>query len=515
MNLLSPLGAACALCVIIFASAAPAAPTSIDWPDTPAARCAKARFQAQNAPGDDAMRAYLLRYRSPVSLEKTSLEDRLKKFHSFRDQIGLLEVGEVRDQGKLAIDVIAKSKSLSIWLKFHFELEEQAPHYLRQMEARPTNPPSETVGEYDPRTKLRDLAEQVRKDMKAPALAVAVVRGGKIVEKAAVGIREYGRNDPVRIDDRFHIGSVTKSFTSTMIGKLVEDRLLSWDTTIGQALPDVDMQDEYRAVTLEQILHHRGGIPPIPESDEFDTSTIKDWQAKRQRGRQLLLERVLSEKPAVTPGTTMVYSNAGYVVAASMAERASGRTWEDLIRSTVFKPLGMTTAGFGWPATKEQPDQPRGHFGAPPDVRVQKIGQHGLGDFDIGTYCAPAGDVSCSIEDLARFASFHLRGLHGQDGVLKAKTIQRLHTPSASDTGKKRYASGWGLSETDSGEPIHWHNGSAGTFFALVFIYPESNLAVAIATNAGIRASAYVEKMADVIWQHRKDSKTDARLTGK
>ena len=141
-------------------------------------------------------------------------------------------------------------------------------------------------------------------------------------------------------------------------------------------------------------------------------------------------------------------------------------------------------------------------------MRVQKIGEHGLGDFDIGTYAAPAGDVSCSIEDLARYASFHLQGLQGQDGAIKAKTIRRLHTASASDTGKRRYASGWCLSETDSGEPTHFHNGSAGTFFALLYIYPESDLAIVIATNVGIQASSYVEEMADVIHQRMKKKKT-------
>ena len=493
---------ACALAPLLLLTSALAGdgPASVEWPDTPVARCAKAHFEAHNAEGDEAMRQYLLRHRSPESLEETSLEDRLREFRSIRNQVGTLEVEDVRAESDFSADVIAKSKALGMWLRFQFEVEKDPPHHIIKFEGRPTRPPEGTVAQYSDWVSLRDLAEQVRSRMKAPALAVAVVHGRKVVDKAVVGVREYARSEAVQPDDRFHLGSVTKSFTSTMIGKLVEDKVLRWDTTIGEALPDMVMRDEYRDVRLEQVLQHRGGIPSWSSLDEFDAAPGADWQLARRHGRKQVVERVLLDEPAATPGTRMVYSNAGYVVAAYMAERASKRSWEDLIRSMVFGPLDLKTAGFGWPATDARPDQPRGHFGVPPNQRVQQIGEHGLGDFDLGTYYAPAGDVHCSIDDLARYASFHLEGLRGKDGVLKASTIRRLHTPPDAN-GSMKYAAGWGIKQTDSGEPVHWHNGSAGTFFALVFIYPQSDLAVVIATNAGMNASAYVEKMAYKIYK--------------
>jgi CubicO group peptidase (beta-lactamase class C family) len=134
----------------------------------------------------------------------------------------------------------------------------------------------------------------------------------------------------------------------------------------------------------------------------------------------------------------------------------------------------MASADIGWPATSARPDQPRGHAGERPLA---------LGEGRLGAWLAPAGDVCCSIEDLARFASAHLRGLRGEDGLLRAATVELLHTPPEAASGRQVYAHGW-VVRRDGGEPIHWHNGSAGTFFAQVELAPQGNRAFAVAVNA-------------------------------
>jgi CubicO group peptidase (beta-lactamase class C family) len=177
-----------------------------------------------------------------------------------------------------------------------------------------------------------------------------------------------------------------------------------------------------------------------------------------------------------------------------MAERAADRPWEELMRRLVFEPLKLRSAGFGWPATPARPDQPLGHVGTAPDLTVEEVGGSLLGD---GDYFGPAGNVHCSIEDLARFAAFHLRGLTGQDGALKAETVRRLHTPAPGE----HYAGGWVVKEIEPGKYVHLHEGTAGSFFTKVQLYAESDLAIVAVANCGPAAGPFFHKMTKAIYR--------------
>src|SRR5262249_12649333 len=75
---------------------------------------------------------------------------------------------------------------------------------------------------------------------------------------------------------------------------------------------------------------------------------FEGWSGPATDQREAFTAYVLGRPPAFEPGT-MRYSNAGYTVAAAMAERVTGERWGDLVRTRIFEPLGMTSAGFGWP----------------------------------------------------------------------------------------------------------------------------------------------------------------------
>ena len=119
-------------------------------------------------------------------------------------------------------------------------------------------------------------------------------------------------------------------------------------------------------------------------------------------------------------------------------------------------------------------------------------------------YIGPAGNVHCSIEDFARFAAFHLQGLRGHDGLLKAATVRRLHTPPKDIDSD--YACGWHVGKTDEGEAMYWHGGGSGIFVAHVTLYPDSNLAIVMATNRFGSVLPYLTKMRDAI--HRRMKQT-------
>ncbi len=375
----------------------------VTWPDTRAGRWAKAYVEAYNTPGKDSLRRFVKEHFSDSYLRDNPLETVVSDHFQTRGMLNKLEVRSVTADGDFIVGVIVPAKPYG-WAEFRIELSPKPPHDITNLRIGPAPEPAaktRTAKDYTEWQNLRDLVEQVRHDAGAPAVVAAIVRGGQIVEKAASGVRRFDRSDRVQIGDRFHLGSVAKSFTATMIGKLVEDGILRWDMTISQVLDDIPMRSEYRSVTLEQLLQHRGGVPAMVSSGEF-AEGFKPGRTSAE-ARAVLVRQVLTEKP-FKPGEYS-YSNAGYVVAGYMAERVTRRSWEELMRSLVFEPLELRSAGFRWPATEDRPNQPLGHVGTPPHLGVQDSDEDLSGE----DYYGPAGSVHCSIEDLARYCAMRVR----------------------------------------------------------------------------------------------------------
>jgi CubicO group peptidase (beta-lactamase class C family) len=194
----------------------------------------------------------------------------------------------------------------------------------------------------------------------------------------------------------------------------------------------------------------------------------------------------------VEPGTRFLYSNAGYSLAAAMAERATGRAWETLMQEHVFERLELRSAGFGWPAATDS-SHPWGH--EEEQGRFER--QDPYGEYQLPGFLAPAGDVHMSVEDLARYAQAHLRGLQGRDTRLRLETFWKLHTPVIARTDHPSfegaaYALGWNVrpAGAESGAGVSDHTGGTGTFIAVLRIDPQQNLATVVMTNAGGASAA-------------------------
>jgi CubicO group peptidase (beta-lactamase class C family) len=315
---------------------------------------------------------------------------------------------------------------------------------------------------------LAAVADRHRLDSGAPALAAAVVRSDAI-DAATVGVRRADGSTPVSPGDRFHLGSNTKAITATAAAVLVERGVLAWDSSAAEVL-DVHAADP--SITLERLLRHAAGIRPLTEDEELDALGLEPGEPTEERLAAARL--LLADPPALEPKTGIErYSNGGYTIAASMLECAAGRPYEEVVEAEVFGPLGFEAA-FGWPAGGGA-DQPWGHF-ADGDGSLRPHDPDD--DYRLGAVLAPAGDVNSAIEPYARFVQAHLRGLRGTSSILSAATFAHLHTPD--DEG---FALGWGVQEFE-GARTSTHSGSAETFYAVVVIQPDRDLAVAVCANA-------------------------------
>ena len=328
---------------------------------------------------------------------------------------------------------------------------------------------------------VSQMLETIREKHNFPALAAAVVVDGKIVVTNAVGFRKNGGTEKVTVDDQFHLGSVTKSMTATVAAMLVEREKISWTTTIGEVFPELksEIHPDYLGVTLEQLLSHRSGAPGNAPDDLWR----KAWAANGTAAEQRLafIKGILARKPEAKPGTKFIYSNQGYSIAGVMLEKATGKTWEDLLRAMLFEPLGMTTAGFGAPASVDKVDQPWGHtktiFSGSEPVPPGPGADNPLA-------ISPAGAVHCSMGDLAKYAAFHMAGERGESKLLKAESFKKLHTAVADNDD---YALGWMvLKRAWANGRALMHNGSNTMFYVVVWMAPEKNCAVIVASNIGV-----------------------------
>src|SRR5438477_7745494 len=142
----------------------------------------------------------------------------------------------------------------------------------------PKNPAIESS---DPTSQMLEV---IRKKYDFPALAVVVVKDGKICDRAAVGVRKSGDPTLVTTNDQFHIGSCTKSMTATLTAMFIEEGKLRWDSTIAELLPESKgkMDEQYETVTVVQLLTHRGGVPGSPPSAAWTEAWLKKGTPREQ-----------------------------------------------------------------------------------------------------------------------------------------------------------------------------------------------------------------------------------------
>jgi CubicO group peptidase (beta-lactamase class C family) len=306
----------------------------------------------------------------------------------------------------------------------------------------------------------------------SPAMAAASTRGQGPINLWVDGVRAIGSSIAARESDLWHLGSITKSMTSTLVGRLADVGALHWDETVGDVLGAIapDMRDVYWAATFRHLLCHRSGLPrdlPPEELDQFSRD-IADARDERIS----YVDQGLSMAPVGPMPTTFEYSNIGYVVVATMLEAKLGMSWEDLIIAHLFEPLGLSTAGFGAPGHKGRTDQPVGHTKATKG-KTRQAYPIGGSVTDNPVVIGPAGRVHMSLQDLLRYLSAH----RDRSRYLKSETWKILHTPPFGGD----YAMGW-LVRSDGGL---WHDGSNGLWYAEALVDGGGQIVAAAAANDG------------------------------
>jgi CubicO group peptidase (beta-lactamase class C family) len=439
---------------------------------------AKAFVDAMNTQDQAKMEAFVSSAYSPKVGGNQPLSQRAATLLSLSKRIGPLTLGDVISEKPNELVVHLKGRlELGLEMKMGFDPEDRGIAFV--LIGGPGSQSGPSPKHYTGWKDLSDLLGRVKEDNKLPAIGLAAIKDG-ISDSAVVGEREIGKSDKALLTGRWLIGSITKSMTSTMIARLIDQGKLRWDTTVEQALPKLPMKDEYRKVTLLQLLHHRSGLPQDLFADLVFIAKASGGAKKPVEIRDNYARFILSREPIDKPDNKMAYSNAGYALAAHMAETVAGKPYEQLMKELVFDPLGMSTAIVGVPGAPDNPGAAGQINGHVPDAGSLK--PHVLREPELSAMFAPAGGgVSMSVGDLLKFAAYNLEGLRGHVTLMSPANFEVLHKP----IGDEQYGCGWMVSSQFSRDPYHGHNGSDGTFRAEMAIWPEKNIAVVAIMNAG------------------------------
>lgn len=331
---------------------------------------------------------------------------------------------------------------------------------------------------------LKQTLAAVQQKDQLPAAAALVQINGKIEAEAAVGVRALGHAELATTNDRWHIGSDTKAFTSTLIARLVEQNVMQFEDTLASSFPAFakDMNPAYRNVTLAQLLTHTSGLPPLTDDKDLPPFLAAIATAKDVRGQRTAIARTYLTQPPASNAGEYEYSNLGYIIAGAIAEARTGKAWEDLIREQIFKPLGIKNAGFGVPGSPGKTDQPWGHN----EIGGKLVPLDPANpDGDNPAALGPAGTINIALKDWLLFAQDHLDGVHGHGKLLKAETYRKLHSPVT-----EKYAFGWGSKLGPDGTPLLLtHSGSNGFWLADIRIMPKHDMIFLVVTNAGNEAA--------------------------
>ena len=316
----------------------------------------------------------------------------------------------------------------------------------------------------------------------------ALGRRGKVELVATTGRQHAYRGVSVSPANRWHIGSIAKSVTATMIARLLEAEMLSLEMTPDHVFANggVEVHGGWSKATFANLLNNAAGAA---KNFPGRARLRADSDVRTQDARAKIVQRMLSRSPEYPPGDRFHYSNAGYVIAAHMAEMLTGQSWERLVEDQVLMPLGLSHTGLGAPCGSDGRQEPVGHVSL---LGLKCPMPHSGWLSDYPAYIGPAASMHMSLSDLVRYGSAHVDGLNDQSEFLSSATFRWLHVaPEIRLPGRPPYAAGWRIDESGrfGAGRVSWHDGSNGRWYAMLVLVPARDAVFAFACNDGAIAN--------------------------
>ncbi len=300
----------------------------------------------------------------------------------------------------------------------------------------------------------------------------AAVKDGKILFKKGYGLADIEKNKPVTSDKTlFRPGSISKLFTWTAVMQLYEQGKIELDKDINQYIKGFSIPETYaEPITMVHLLSHTPGFEE--KSIGMAARKPKDIMALKDFLKKYMPQRI---RP---PGQITSYSNYGTSLAGYIVECISGIPFEEYIEENIFEPLGMENSSFRQPL---------------PDRLLENMSvgykyENGVfepDEFELINGMAPAGGLSITSEDIAKFMIAHLQNGHTNEGeILKEETARLMHTTLFTHD-RRLSGNAYGFWEwTYNGLNTIGHGGDTFLFHSYLILVPEQNLGFFVSYNS-------------------------------
>jgi CubicO group peptidase (beta-lactamase class C family) len=306
----------------------------------------------------------------------------------------------------------------------------------------------------DEATKIKVIDEFLirNKDVNKFSGTVLVARDGKILLNKGYGYSNFENKVANDTGSVFQIYSITKTFTSTMIFKLIEQGKLSLDDRLSKFYPSFPNGEK---ITIEHLLTHTSGI-----NDQSNEDNAPATEAYR-------VALFGKNKPNFAPGEGWSYCNGGYQLLGYIIAKITAMPYEKAIRENIFNPLGMSKSGFDF-KNLPSPEKVTAYHIFTNDKKETAVLYDSTGPFSAGSMYSTAGDL------YKYYRSFKSRQ------ILNEASQEIAFSPSKTNEG---YGHGWQLNSGIFRNTVVSHSGGAVGFRSNFAMIPEDDICVIILNN--------------------------------
>jgi CubicO group peptidase (beta-lactamase class C family) len=308
-----------------------------------------------------------------------------------------------------------------------------------------------------------------------PGAGVALVSNGDLLWCGGFGKADVAGGRDVTCDTEFRVGSISKSFVALALLKLQEEGKINLEARLQDVAPEVPVNNPWEStnpVRIVNLLEHTAGFDDMQASEVYNFSDRYDFSLLE------VFKRFREPQDVRWPsGTRMSYSNPGFGIAGYLIEKVTGAPFDQYIRQTILRPLGMANADFAFTdANKALLATP--YDGNPP---------HALQGYPY-IYLRPAGDLKASPGELAKLVQLLLRrGKTADAQIVKPESVIRMESVESTLAAKNGLRLGYGLAnytEVEGGVVTHGHDGGIDGFISSYRYMPEQNWGYVVLLNS-------------------------------
>jgi D-alanyl-D-alanine carboxypeptidase len=301
------------------------------------------------------------------------------------------------------------------------------------------------------KTKLNNYFDTLARHNKYMG-SVAVSRNGEIVYTKAIGYASMETNTAAAPETRYRIGSISKTYTTVLVFKAIEENKLSLEQSIANYFPSIPNAGK---ITIRHLLSHRSGIHNFT-----DDSSYVSWHTQKKTEAELV-DMITRGGSDFEPGSKAIYSNSNFVLLSFLLQKIYGKPYSVLLDEKIVKPIGVKDTYLGSKITPVQNEAASYRYTGKWEKETETDISIPLG----------AGGIVSTASDLTRFADALFNGK-----LVSAQSLQQMQTLQGNF--------GMGLFMIPFYDKKGYgHTGGIDGFNSIFIYYPEDKTAYALVSN--------------------------------